>query len=536
MSRPRAQRDITVAATDATMLVLDHYPPSRRDGSGRAVVWIRTPYGRKGMHPIAKRFAKRGLHVLVEAIRGTDGSGGTFDGVTFNPTDGTDVAAWLRAQPWFSGTVITWGLSAIGYASWALAAANIPEWRLAVLQDAQSELREGMIYPGGVFAGATMLGVVEQIDWQTRHRGASLPRTMLAAIRGTRRTKKTLAQLPLGTADQRLLGHRVGYFQQWLAREHDDDYWQQLNLRHHADGMPQQVHLATGWYDVCLASTLAGYAALRQAGKTPRLVIGPWCHGRGYTDKSYTAEIDACLDAVAGGETAITRPSVRVHVGGANEWRELPDWPPPDHEPVIWYLQPGSGLATTPAPASEPDRYRYDPADPTPAVGGAMENWDGAAGAKDNRKLEQRSDVLTYTSEMLTEEIEVIGPVSADIVFRSSLEHTDLFARLCDVDPRGRSINLCDGVRRLRPHDPPAGADGTRRVHIDLVATAHRFRTGHRFRLQVSSGAHPRFVLNPGTGAPLTTATELRPASQELFHDPAHQSTLTLSTIKSPTG
>lgn len=538
-TRAGVERDIPVTASDGTTLLVDHHIPISGSGAAsdrsEAVVWIRTPYGRKGMRPIAKRFAKRGAHVLVEAVRGTDGSGGVFDGVTFDPADGADIAAWLRTQTWFSGSIITWGLSAIGYASWALAAADIPEWRLAILQDAQSELRDGVIYPGGVFAGAVMLGFVENIDWQARHPGASLARTMLASVRGARRAKKILAQPPLGTADERLLGHRVDYFQQWLARPLDDDYWQRLDLRRHVGRMPDQVHLASGWYDVCLASTLAGYAALREAGKTPRLVIGPWYHGRGYTDKAYIAEIDACLDAVARGEPAITRPSVRVHVGGGcDEWRELPDWPPPGYQPVAWHLQPDGGLATRPAPDSAPDRYRYDPADPTPAVGGAMENLDGRAGAKDNRRLERRADVLTYTTDVLTADVEVIGPVTAEIVLRSSLEHTDLFARLCDVDPRGRSINLCDGIRRLRPGDPPAAEDGTRRVPIDLVATAHRFRAGHRIRLQVSSGAHPRLVLNPGTGAPLATATELRAADQEVFHDPAHPSIVKLPTHEPP--
>jgi putative CocE/NonD family hydrolase len=293
--------------------------------------------------------------------------------------------------------------------------------------------------------------------------------------------------------------------------------------------MPEEVHLATGWYDVCLASTLAGYAALRYAGKSPRLVIGPWYHGRGYTDKTYTAEVDACLSRITRGETAITGPPVRIHIGGADEWREFPGWPP-GYQPTAWHLHPETRLATTPAPHSAPDRYRYDPADPTPAVGGAMENLDGQAGAKDNRKLEGRPDVLTYTSDVLTEDIEVIGPVTAEIVLRSSLAHTDLFARLCDVDPSGRSVNLCDGIRRLRPHDPPAGDDGTRRVPIDLTATAHRFRAGHRIRLQISSGAHPRLVLNPGTGTPLASATKLRTADQEIFHGPEHPSTLTLPT------
>ncbi|MGH3978464.1 MAG: CocE/NonD family hydrolase [Pseudonocardiaceae bacterium] len=159
-------------------------------------------------------------------------------------------------------------------------------------------------------------------------------------------------------------------------------------------------------------------------------------------------------------------------------------------------------------------------------------HWDGRAGAKDNRRLEARPDVLTYTSDALTDDIEVIGPVSAEIVLRSTREHTDLFVRLCDVNPRGRSTNLCEGIRRLRPEDPPADDDGTRRVRVDLVGTAHRFRTGHRIRVQVSSGAHPRFLRNPGTGAPLATATELQPADQEIFHDPDHVSLVELPTTR----
>ncbi|MGH3839247.1 MAG: CocE/NonD family hydrolase, partial [Pseudonocardiaceae bacterium] len=518
-------------ASDGTTLLVDHHLPKTQASDGEALVWIRTPYGRKGMRSIAKRFIKRGAHVLVEALRGTDGSGGTFDGSTLNPSDEADVAAWLRRQPWFPGTIVTWGCSFIGYACWALAARDIPEWRLAILHDAESEIRDAIVYPGGVFAGAVALSVVENVDWLSRHPGASLARTMLASVRGARRTKKTLAELPLGTADQRLLGHRVEYFQQWLAREHDDGYWQRLNLRGHAAGMPDQAHLATGWHDICLASTLADYAALREAGKTPRLVIGPWYHSLGFTDKTYTAEVDGCIDAALRGEPAVTDSSVRVHVGGADEWRELSDWPPPGYLPTVWYLHPAGRLDTSSPPRSPPDRYRYDPADPTPAVGGAMENWDGGAGAKDNRQLEARPDVLTYTTDALAEDVEVIGPVTAEIVLRSSLEHTDLFARLCDVDPRGRSTNLCDGIRRLTPDDPPVAGDGTRRIRIDLVATAHRFRFGHRIRLQVSSGAHPRLVLNPGTGAPLATATDLRATDQEIFHDPDHVSTVELCTL-----
>lgn len=351
---------------------------------------------------------------------------------------------------------------------------------------------------------------------------------VLASVRIARRANKVLAELPLGTADERLVGRRVEYFQDWLDHERADEFWKSADRRSGAPGLPNLVHLASGWYDVCLASTLADYREMRRAGKTVRLVTGPWYHGRGAIDKTYRADVDMWLRAAAGGGGEPAGVPIRVHVGGVDEWRSLPDWPPPDYPSSVWHLHPDGRLANDRPGVSSADRYRYDPARPTPAVGGAVENFDGAAGAKDNRRLEQRPDVLTYTSDVLSRDLEVIGPVAATIVFRSSLEHTDVVARLCDVHPDGRSVNLCDGARRLRPGQPASADDGTRTVDLDLVAVAHVFRSGHRLRLQISSGAHPRLARNTGTGEPLATAVDLRPADQEVFHDPEHTSTLTL--------
>jgi uncharacterized protein len=532
------ERNLAVTAADGTRLLVDHYiPPQRRDaarsgaeqpGAG-LVVWIRTPYGRKGIASIAKRFARTGAHVLVEAMRGTDGCGGRYDPFNVTPADAAAVLGWLRTRPWFPGVIVTWGISAIGYTSWALTELDVPEWRLAIMQDAPSERRDGVVYPGGIFAGKVPLGFLGYVEWLAKHpRASSLPRTMLASVRAARRATRVLAELPLGVADQRLVGHRVWYFQDWLAHEHDEEYWKPLDRRRGAPGMPRLVHLATGWYDLFLASTLADYRALRQAGKIVRLVVGPWYHGRGAIDRTYRADRDTWLQAAADGTAPPAGAPVRVHLGGANQWRDLPDWPPPGYRPTAWHLHPGGALRTDPALPSPPDRYRYDPARPTPAVGGAIENWEGTAGAKDNRRLERRPDVLTYTSDPLTRDLEIIGPVTATIAFRSTLEHTDLVARLCDVHPDGRSVNLCDGGRRLRPGQPATAADGTRTVELDLVAVAHVFRAGHRVRLQVSSGAHPRLARNTGTGEPLVTAADLRPADQEVCHDPEHPSTLTL--------
>jgi putative CocE/NonD family hydrolase len=177
-------------------------------------------------------------------------------------------------------------------------------------------------------------------------------------------------------------------------------------------------------------------------------------------------------------------------------------------------------LSTEVPPESEPDRYRYDPADPTPAVGGVRMVRD--SGRVDNTALEARADVLTYTTAVLEQDVEVVGEVSAEVWFGSSLPHADVFVRLCDVDERGRSYNVCDGLTSL------IGADQATCATVRLWPTAHRFRRGHRIRVQVSSGAFPRYARNPGTGEPRATATTLRAADQAVHHDPDHPSAVIL--------
>ncbi|WP_200305376.1 CocE/NonD family hydrolase [Streptomyces adelaidensis] len=205
---------------------------------------------------------------------------------------------------------------------------------------------------------------------------------------------------------------------------------------------------------------------------------------------------------------------------GQDAWRDFESWPPKGYEEQRFHLHPGGTLAVGPPLASAPDTYRYDPADPTPSVGGVA--MPPGAGRVDNTELEARADVLTYTTAVLDEYVEVVGGVRAEVWFSSSLPYADVFVRLCDVDAKGRSVNVCDGLTSL------AGADAPGRATVRRWPTAHRFRRGHRIRVQLSSGAFPRYARNPGTGEPLATATTLRAADQRVHHDPARPSAVIL--------
>ena len=146
----------------------------------------------------------------------------------------------------------------------------------------------------------------------------------------------------------------------------------------------------------------------------------------------------------------------------------------------------------------------------------------------DNRRLEARPDVLTYTADPLPQPYEAIGPVRVEIHAGASSPHFDVFARVCDVDTQGASWNVCDALTRVDPARFEQAADGTWLVSFALWPIGHRFATGHRIRLQLSSGAHPRYARNPGSGEDPVTATALQPVDIEIFHDAEHPSLLVL--------
>jgi putative CocE/NonD family hydrolase len=233
-------------------------------------------------------------------------------------------------------------------------------------------------------------------------------------------------------------------------------------------------------------------------------------------------------------ERKLRPDAVRVFVTGERAgrgWRSLPSWPPPGTARRRLWLAAGRRLIESEPSASEHgdagDGYRYDPSDPTPSVGGPV--LLARKPVVDNRALEARADVLVYTSSPLPAGLEAIGPVSVELWLRTSSPHFDVFARVCDVDGAGASWNVCDALQRVEPEGFEPSPDGSWRVAFELWPTAHRFAAGHSIRLQVSSGAHPRYARNPGTGEDPVSATKLQPVDVWVLHDAEHPSALVLS-------
>jgi putative CocE/NonD family hydrolase len=330
-----------------------------------------------------------------------------------------------------------------------------------------------------------------------------------------------LYELPLGQADVAAAGHRVDYVQDILANDADSPRWAGFDQSHRVAKVTVPVLSIGGWYDIFLPGQLRDFRVMQEAGRSARLTVGPWTHMA--PDPVPIRESIEFGLAYGRGEQPPPRAPVRLYVMGEDAWRDFESWPPPGYPAQRFYLQADGVLGTQLPGESEPDAYRYDPADPTPSVGGVIMR-PGARGRVDNTKLEARQDVLTYTSAVLGNDVEVIGDVSAEIWFRSSRPNADVFVRLCDVHPGGRSYNVCDGLVSL------AGADEIACAPVRLWSTAHRFKRGHRIRVQVSSGAFPRYARNSGTGEPHATATVLRAADQTVYHDGTRPSAVILPT------
>lgn len=235
------------------------------------------------------------------------------------------------------------------------------------------------------------------------------------------------------------------------------------------------------------------YQTLRSRDVEVALTVGPWTHLT-VDNKVSMPQAISWLDTHVAGRAAATREApVQVFVGGVGAWQKHESWPPGDTTSTTWYLRTGQLTPAAPEDNAGTTRFPYDPADPTPSVGGRLMAPSG--GAKDNRKLETRADVLTFTTAPLTEPVEMHGRPVMELHVASDNADADLFARVCDVDPAGRSINVTDRITRCTERDTTSGE--VRRVEITLDPTAHRFNAGHRIRLQISGGAFPRFARNP---------------------------------------
>ncbi|MGB9249330.1 MAG: CocE/NonD family hydrolase [Mycobacterium sp.] len=494
---------VKIPMRDGVELIADVYEPV---GETVGTLLARGPYGRGFPFSLvfADLHAARGYRVVLQSVRGTFGSAGDFEPMVHEAADGADTVEWMRRQPWFTGRFATIGISYLGFTQYAL------------LQDPPPELVTAVITAGPHDLGASSWGtgsfsVNDFLGWCNLVAHQEDPGRIRAGVRQLRAQKSVVraaAEAPLGASGRALLGDGAPWWESWLTPPADDNpFWGPLKVDSALDEIQVPVLLLSGWQDLFLGQTLHQFRHLRERGVDVALTMGPWTHTQLLLGGLATIarETQEWLDTHLAGRPATPRSGrVRVFVSGEG-WRELPEWPPATTEREV-YLRPGGGLADTAPAAGSSASFRYDPAEPTPTIGGRLLSPDG--GYRDDTELAARRDVLCFTSDVLTDDLYVHGNPVAELAHSSDNPHVDVFVRISEVDANGRSRNVSDGYRRL--------ADATDHVSLELDAISHRFRAGTRIRVLIAGGCHPRFDRNLGTGEPTSTGSQLTPSTHEV--------------------
>ncbi len=539
----RSEFGVMIPMRDGVRLAADVWLP---EAPGRyPVLLARTPYMKTGLglSEWAQYFASRWYVFAVQDTRGRGDSEGKFEFFFGDGQDGHDTIEWLAAQPWSNGRVGTLGLSYLGTVQWMAAREQPPHLVCMAPTAAAGRWFEELPYMGGAFVHAFAL------DWVngTSGRIPQEPNNVDWA--------KVYAHRPLLTADS-VMGRKMPLYRDWLTHSTNGPYWNRLRFvpkDFAAIDIPTLT--MTGWYDGDQPGALFYWRGLMaNSPKRERhfLIVGPWRHietFRGgsvkFADSEFSQEsivdnkaihlafFDWCLK---GTSPRFDSPRARVYVTGANVWRTFDDYPPAAATARQLYLTSGGRansstgdgkLTWEPSADATPDRFTFDPKSPVPTD---MEPW-----GLDRRSIQQRSDVLVYTSDVLQDALEVIGSVVVNLQAASDARDTDFTAALSDVGPDGRALSVGPmvGIRRGRYRNgydreellTPGKVENFR---IELFDIAHSFQPGHRIRLEISSSAAPMYNPNQNTGNPVATDTVWKVANQTIYHDRARASSITL--------
>jgi putative CocE/NonD family hydrolase len=572
-------KNVPSVMRDGTTLRADVYRP---EGEGEyPVLLTRLPYNKDLPHYVNRfvdpvRVAMQGYAVIVQDVRGRFKSEGEFTSYDAEAEDGYDTVEWAAALPYSNGKVGMFGLSYYGFTQW-LAAVECPPHLTAIFPSITfNDSRDGVMFQGG----ALQLALRE--SWTLGTMSADL------LIRKHGMTPELAGSL------NQLAGHMnkfsewfnyapikewpplkeldvASFFYEWIDTPLDDPYWEKTSIAHRYEELDVPAYHLGGWYDCFIGPTLKNFTEMQKNAKTERarknqkLIVGPWAHGiftPVIAERSFGVQASGDWINLQGDITSLhlrwfdhwlkgienqimEEPPVKIFVMGVNQWRDEQEWPLARTEYVPYYLHSGGkansrhgdGRLSTSKPGLEDtDQFVYDPGNPVPTRGGST-LYAGVLtmGPRDQGGVEDRDDVLVYTTEPLTSPVEVTGPIKVKLWASTDAEDTDFTAKLVDVLPDGTAFNLADGIIRAKyrngytvDHIKP---NEIVEYEIDLWATSNVFLPGHSIRVEVSSSNFPRFDRNPNTGGTMVESAEWKSARQTIYHDKDHPSYILLPVI-----
>ncbi|MEU2121634.1 CocE/NonD family hydrolase [Nocardia niwae] len=502
---PWRMRTVRIPTRANLLLGADLYTPVT---PSKGVLVAFGPYGRGAPLSIgfARAFAGQGYTVLFVSSRGTADSEGDLDPIRTDAEDYQDIVAWLREQLWYPGRFGTIGSSYLGYTQWALMSDPPPDLAAAVVTMGPHDFSRHVWGSGSfrfdILEWSADVGAPDDPNplrgWRTR----SVTRKRVGGV---------VAGVPLLPAAEEFFtaAGRAWVLDRLRRDDIGDPFWAPEQHTDALDISDVPTLIFAGWQDVFLSQSVRQYARLRERGADVALTVGAWTHidillrGQPVIGPETLDWLDTHL---ADRDTRRRRAPVRVQVGAEQRWLELSEWPPAGAFTTL-HLHPDRRLtAEPPGPDAAPASFLFDPARPTPTIGGNLLN---RGGYRDDTAYAERDDVLVYDSEPLQEELRLLGAPSVLLTHSSERRDADVFVRVSDVDRRGRSRAVTETYRRWQ---------GTGPLALTLNDSAYLFRAGHRVRLIVAGGSFPQFSRNPGTGENPLTAAVLHPNRHHIQH------------------
>jgi putative CocE/NonD family hydrolase len=523
--------DVRVPMRDGVTLSADVYRPDTR--SKVPIILVRTPYDNGVASHVAagKLWAKRGYAYVVQDVRGRGESDGTFYPMVTEANDGYDTIEWLAKQPWSNGKVGMMGGSYLGWVQVYAATLKPPALKTIIPIVTPPDPDRNFPVQFGAYSPATL-------SWLAAISGKTMQDISQHDLRAA------YSRLPLYDADS-LLGRTLTAWRDWLDHPTRDDYWKQQAYQEQLRESKIPMFHISGWYDDVLVGTTENVVNL--AGNPNQfLMVGPWGHGINKSrkigaidfgphaivnlDSLYLRWFDRWLRDVPNG--AERDAKVRIFRMGDNTWQDEEAWPPRRTRFVRFYLSSGGNansrfgdgvLDTLPPPAnSPPDKYRADPMDPYPFI--TDDAFSQIGGPDDYSKVEERKDVLVYTTAPLEERMDVCGPLTVSLFAASSAKDADFATKVIAVRPDGFALRLNDGIVRARfrkgmDREVLLEPGKVEEYKVDNWATCMRLEAGWRLRLEVASHAFPKFDRNMQTGGPIGKEAKGVVAEHTVYHD-----------------
>jgi hypothetical protein len=560
------EHNVVMKTRDGVALRADVYRP---EGDGPFPVLLeRTPYNKQNETESARQAAGHGFMVVLQDVRGRYESDGEWYPFKHEIEDGYDTVEWSAALPHSNGKVGMFGGSYVGATQMLAAISHPPHLAGICPLVTASNYHENWTYQGGAFEQwfneSWTSGLAQDtVDRAVKAGSNAMEGRMVLPLK-----KYPLYNMHLDADPADWTARFAPYFLDWLDHPSYDSYWKKWAIEEQYASIQVPALTTAAWYDIFQGGSLRNYMGLKasagnpaaRAGQRLLVIIGGHAGGGAKIGDvefgpealfDYNAEMIAWYEYLFLGkqnEFATEKP-VKLFVMGENKWRYEDDWPLKRARNTKYLLHScgnansssGSGLLYTGQQefrCENQDGYTYDPANPVPTVGGPL-CCDPAhlpAGPRDQSEVEKRKDVLVYSTEALTADTEVTGPVMLDLFARASTVDTDFTAKLVDVWPNGFAQNLTEGILRARFRNGTAAAEPLEpgkiyEYKIDLWSTSNVFLKGHKIRLEISSSNFPRFDRNLNTGKDAASSSDFVKSDITIYHDGAHPSALLLPVV-----